>query len=66
MPRKRDLEFELIVKEAAVDLTLQPEDGFILKVRAKEFIYRASTGHNAGSPISTRTLLHAKSHYSDI
>ncbi|XP_015433748.1 PREDICTED: dynein beta chain, ciliary-like [Dufourea novaeangliae] len=32
VPRKRDLEFELTVKEAAVDLKLQPEDGFILKV----------------------------------
>ncbi|XP_078035559.1 dynein beta chain, ciliary-like isoform X9 [Augochlora pura] len=32
VPRKRDLEFELTVKESAVDLKLQPEDGFILKV----------------------------------
>ncbi|XP_054000578.1 dynein beta chain, ciliary-like [Hylaeus anthracinus] len=32
VPRKRDLEFELTVKESAVDLKLQPEDGFILKI----------------------------------
>ncbi|XP_076625371.1 dynein beta chain, ciliary [Colletes latitarsis] len=32
VPRKRDLDFELTVKESAVDLKLQPEDGFILKV----------------------------------
>ncbi|XP_046594204.1 dynein beta chain, ciliary [Neodiprion lecontei] len=32
VPRKRDLEFEKTVKQAAADLSLQPEDGFILKV----------------------------------
>ncbi|KAG7159120.1 Dynein beta chain, ciliary-like 3 [Homarus americanus] len=32
VPRKKDLEFEKAVKEAAVDLKLQPEDSFILKV----------------------------------
>lgn len=33
VPRKKDLDFEKAVKEAAVDLKLQPEDSFILKVR---------------------------------
>lgn len=32
VPRKRDAEFEKMVKQAAADLSLQPEDGFILKV----------------------------------
>ena len=33
VPRKKDQDFEKAVKEAAVDLKLQPEDSFILKVR---------------------------------
>lgn len=33
VPRKKDLDFEKAVKQAAVDLKLQPEDSFILKVR---------------------------------
>ncbi|XP_063612420.1 dynein beta chain, ciliary-like, partial [Penaeus indicus] len=32
VPRKKDLDFEKAVKQAAVDLKLQPEDSFILKV----------------------------------
>ncbi|KAK4326143.1 hypothetical protein Pmani_003308 [Petrolisthes manimaculis] len=32
VPRKKDLDFEKAVKEAAVDLKLQPEDSFVLKV----------------------------------
>lgn len=32
VPRKRDLDFEKHVHEAAIDLKLQPEDNFILKV----------------------------------
>ncbi|KAL4716976.1 hypothetical protein ACJJTC_012787 [Scirpophaga incertulas] len=32
VPRRRDLDFEKIVKQAAKDLLLQPEDNFILKV----------------------------------
>ncbi|CAH1164042.1 unnamed protein product [Phaedon cochleariae] len=32
VPRKRDAEFEKTVKQAAIDLKLQPEDNFILKV----------------------------------
>ncbi|KAG8222095.1 hypothetical protein J437_LFUL000858, partial [Ladona fulva] len=32
VPRKRDLDFERTVKQAAIDLHLQPEDNFILKV----------------------------------
>ncbi|XP_034948410.1 dynein beta chain, ciliary-like [Chelonus insularis] len=32
VPRKRDFEFEKTVRGAAIDLKMQPEDGFILKV----------------------------------
>ncbi|XP_068084396.1 dynein beta chain, ciliary [Anabrus simplex] len=32
VPRKRDMDFERTVKQAATDLQLQPEDNFILKV----------------------------------
>lgn len=32
VPRKRDLEFEKVIKEAVVQLHLQPEDSFVLKV----------------------------------
>ncbi|XP_012283270.1 dynein beta chain, ciliary [Orussus abietinus] len=32
VPRKRDVEFEKTVKQAATDLLLQPEDSFVLKV----------------------------------
>lgn len=34
VPRKRDQDFEKTVKQAAVDLLLQPEENFILKVSA--------------------------------
>jgi len=33
VPRKRDLDFEAMVKTAAIDLKLQADEGFILKVR---------------------------------
>jgi len=39
VPRKRDLEFEKQVRQAAIDLKLQPEDNFILKVLKKKSIY---------------------------
>jgi dynein heavy chain len=32
VPRRRDLEFEKLVKQATIDMRLQPEDGYILKV----------------------------------
>jgi dynein heavy chain len=32
VPRKRNLDFEKLIKQATVDLKLQPEDSFILKV----------------------------------
>lgn len=32
VPRKRDLEFENHISQAAIDLKLQPEYNFILKV----------------------------------
>ena len=32
VPRKRDLDFEKLIKQATIDQKLQPEDNFILKV----------------------------------
>lgn len=39
VPRKRDFDFEATVRQSTLDLKLQPEDGFILKVRVKLLIY---------------------------
>lgn len=39
VPRKRDLEFERAIKNAVVDLKLQPEDSFILKVVQLEELF---------------------------
>lgn len=39
VPRKRNLEFERLVKLSAVDLKLQPEDGFVLKVVQLEELF---------------------------
>lgn len=38
VPRKRDQDFEKTVKQAAVDLLLQPEENFILKVLIVKFV----------------------------
>ena len=32
VPRKRDMDFEKQIKQAVLDLKLQPEDSFVLKV----------------------------------
>lgn len=39
VPRKRDLEFEGLIKKAARNLNLQPEDGFVLKVVQLEELF---------------------------
>ncbi|KAB0805217.1 hypothetical protein PPYR_02187 [Photinus pyralis] len=39
VPRKRDLEMEKLVKASAIDLNLQPEDGFVLKVVQLEELF---------------------------
>jgi dynein heavy chain len=33
VPRKRDFEFEKIIRQATLDMKLQPEETFILKVK---------------------------------
>lgn len=33
VPRKRDLQFEQMVKQSTLELRLQPEESFILKVK---------------------------------
>ncbi|NWI39535.1 DYH9 protein, partial [Picathartes gymnocephalus] len=40
VPRKRDLGFEAVVKEAVLELRLQPEDNFVLKVVQLEELLR--------------------------
>ncbi|KAK9702182.1 Dynein heavy chain region D6 P-loop domain [Popillia japonica] len=39
VPRKRNMDFEKIIKKSAVDLKLQPEEGFILKVVQLEELF---------------------------
>lgn len=39
VPRKRDVEFEKIIKQSAKDLRLQPEPGFVLKVVQLEELF---------------------------
>lgn len=39
VPRKRDKDFEAIVKQSAIDLHLQPEDGFVLKIVQLEELF---------------------------
>ena len=53
VPRKRDPEFEKIIKGAVLHLRLQPEDSFVLKVSERTF-YRGSY-HNLRAVI---TVLH--------
>ncbi|XP_069945104.1 dynein beta chain, ciliary-like [Cherax quadricarinatus] len=70
VPRKKDLDFEKAVKEAAVDLKLQPEDSFILKVvQLKELlevrhsvfiIGQAGTGKTQVWRTLFRTMLNMK------
>jgi dynein heavy chain len=33
VPRKRDMDFEKLIRQATLDQKLQPEDNFILKVK---------------------------------
>lgn len=39
VPRKRNPDFEKIIKKSAVDMQLQPEDGFILKIVQLEELF---------------------------
>ncbi|BFF92572.1 dynein beta chain ciliary [Drosophila madeirensis] len=39
VPRKRNMEFEAVIKRSAIDLKLQPEDGFILKIVQLEELF---------------------------
>lgn len=39
VPRKRSLDFEKMCKKTAIDLQLQPEDAFILKVVQLEELF---------------------------
>lgn len=39
VPRKRDLDFEKMIKKTAIDIRLQPEEGFVLKVVQLEELF---------------------------
>lgn len=39
VPRKRDVAFETVIKQSALDLKLQPEAGFVLKVVQLEELF---------------------------
>lgn len=39
VPRRQDLSFEAEVRAAAINLRLQPEDNFILKVNSSLYIF---------------------------
>lgn len=39
VPRKRDMEFEAMIRKSATDLHLQPDDAFILKVVQLEELF---------------------------
>lgn len=39
VPRKRDLDFEALIRKSAMDLRLQPDDGFILKIVQLEELF---------------------------
>ncbi|XP_025160705.1 dynein beta chain, ciliary-like [Harpegnathos saltator] len=78
VPRRRDLEFERMVKLAALDLKMQPEDGFILKVVQLEELFHvrhsvfivglAGTGKTEVWKTLNRTYSNEKRkpHYNDL
>ncbi|CAK9799022.1 Dynein beta chain, ciliary [Anthophora plagiata] len=78
VPRKRDLDFEQTVRQSALDLKLQPEEGFILKVvqleellhvRHSVFIVGfAGTGKTEVWKTLNRTYINQqlKPHYNDL
>lgn len=39
VPRKRDQEFEKVIKKSTLDLRLQPEKGFVLKIVQLEELF---------------------------
>lgn len=47
VPRKRDLDFEKQIKQAVLDLHLQPEDSFVLKVTSSSLIHSLLIGWKA-------------------
>ncbi|XP_070518395.1 dynein beta chain, ciliary [Cardiocondyla obscurior] len=78
VPRKRDLDFEIMIKAAALDLKLQPEDGFTLKVVQLEELFHvrhsvfivglAGTGKTEVWKTLNRTYANQKRkpHYNDL
>ena len=48
VPRKRDMDFEKMIRQATLDQKLQPEDNFILK--ARQTVHRFWPGSYSSSP----------------
>ena len=46
VPRKRDMDFEKMVRQATLDQKLQPEDNFILKVNLSLLLLLSSATVN--------------------
>uniref|UniRef100_A0A1I8PDY1 Dynein beta chain, ciliary n=1 Tax=Stomoxys calcitrans TaxID=35570 RepID=A0A1I8PDY1_STOCA len=78
VPRKRNLEFEAVIKKSAIDLKLQPDDGFILKIVQLEELFAvrhsvfvigfAGTGKSEVWKTLNKTYANQKRkpHYNDI
>lgn len=66
VPRKRDIDFERQVRQAAIDLKLQPEDNFILKVRKYTVVYQDFFFYNSIFQLRLQTRTISSKIYSNI
>ncbi|XP_073817376.1 dynein beta chain, ciliary-like [Musca autumnalis] len=78
VPRKRNLQFEAVIKQSAIDLKLQPDDGFVLKIVQLEELFAvrhsvfvigfAGTGKSEVWKTLNKTYANQKRkpHYNDI
>jgi len=57
VPRKRDANFEGHIKTAMLDLHLQPEDSFILKVHTPHCVFIRAVNSNGSSVVSPSVRL---------
>lgn len=78
VPRKRNMEFEKVIRKSALDLKYQPEEGFVLKVVQLEELFAvrhsvfvvglAGTGKSAVWKTLNRTYYnqHRKPYHNDL
>ncbi|KAK7475395.1 hypothetical protein BaRGS_00033345, partial [Batillaria attramentaria] len=55
VPRKRDMDFEKLIRQATLDQKLQPEDNFILKVVQLQELFEAVTNNELFGVINPST-----------